>query len=242
MEKNSNSRKDPEKGLMKEGRSRRKRAGQTGRGNGTPRIMILAGVVIVAGAVWLYYDPSGSDPTGLGEQQTVVTSELDSMAPANSARPGSGDVDIEDQTVALTPEVPEDGSPVAAEEVSAADLAPDVVKKNTVLATGETTATKPPAPAAKPAAKPAVAAPRIVPAASGQYAVQTGSFGNADNADKEVTRLKALGWEPRIRAGNNSNGQMVFRVWIAFFPSREVAQNFINQNAKQIAGAIPVHR
>jgi cell division septation protein DedD len=230
MEKNTKAKKDAGSGLMKDGRSRRKRAGQAGRGNGTPRIMILAGVVIVAGAIWLYYDPSDTDPTGLGEQHTVVTSELDAMAPANGAAPGSGDVDIEEQTVALTPEEPDDGSTVPAEEEAVVEAPPKVVE-----------ATPPPA-EEKPAAKPKPPEPRIVPAASGQYAVQIGSFGNAENADKEVTRLKALGWEPRIRAGNNSNGQMVFRVWIAFFPTRQVAQSFINQNTKHISGAIPVHR
>ena len=55
-------------------------------------------------------------------------------------------------------------------------------------------------------------------------------------------RLKTLGWDARVRAGNNSSGEMVFRVWIGYFSSRQSAQTFINQNSKQLSGAIPVHR
>jgi len=69
-----------------------------------------------------------------------------------------------------------------------------------------------------------------------------GAFGGAGNADKEAARLKALGWDARVRAGDNSAGKMVYRVWIGYFDSRKTAQNFIAQNSRKIPGAIPVHR
>jgi cell division protein FtsN len=98
----------------------------------------------------------------------------------------------------------------------------------------------------KPAAKKTPPArtpePRVTPSAQGQYAVQVGAFGEAVNADNEAARLKTLGWDARVRAGNNSSGEMVFRVWIGYFSSRQSAQTFINQNSKQLSGAIPVHR
>ena len=230
MDKKQKDKQGSDAGLMKTGRSRRKRAGRAGRGKGIPRVMIVGGVLIVIGAAWLYWPAGNSAPTGLGEQQTVVTSLSDSVVPAGGTGPSSGDVDINQQTTSLTPEEPESG-----QEANAAEIEAEKAE-----AEAQPMATKPVV--EKPAPKPVAPAPRIQPTATGSYAVQVGSFGDADNADKEAARLKELGWNTSIRAGNNSSGQMVFRVWITHFKTRRDAQTFINQNSRKIPGAIPVHR
>ena len=243
MDRKPNRKRDSDAELMKDGHSRRVRAGQAGRGKSIPRVMILAGVLIVAGAAWLYWPAGDSAPTGLGERQTVVTQLPDGAAPTGQTGPSSGDVDIDQQTTPLTPEKSEDGQAVdttSEENPSGTPGETVAAPVNKAKATPEPVIQE--AVAQKPAPKPAPPAARIEPSASGSYAVQTGSFGNAVNADKEAARLKTLGWDTSIRAGNNSSGQMVFRVWITHFKSRQDAQTFINQNAKQIPGSIPVHR
>lgn len=213
-------------GLRKDGTSRRTRAGRSGHG-GLPRIMILAVVVIVAGAALLFWPRGGSVPTGIGENQTVVTA---AEAVDVSGTPRSGEVDIAEEAVTLTPE-PSETPPVTAEPAKPVEKA--------VEKTVTETKTAPPPPAPKPAAPPAE---RIIPVSDGPYGVQTGSFQDAANADKEAARLKAKGWDTRVRAANNSEGDMVFRVWIVYFKSRTDAQTFINQNPRELGGAIPVHR
>lgn len=226
MDKKQSSKQGSDKGLIKDGRSRRARAGRVGRQSGVPRIMILAGLVVVAGAAWLYWPAGNSTPTGLGEQHTVVSSE-----PADTVGggvPGSGEVDINEHAETITPEQPEPGAQQA--ETTALPAEPEAGKpeKKPVVS--------------KPKPRPAPPPDPVLPGPDGSYAVQTGSFGEAGNADKEVMRLKELGWDTRIRAGDNSAGQMVFRVWITYFSSRAKAQTFIDQNAKHIPGAIAVHR
>lgn len=205
-----------------------------------PRIMIAAGVVIVAGAVWLYWPAGESQPTGLGERRTVVSGEVAAAGSTGTNAPVSGEVDIDRQTRQITPEQPDETTTAAAEDLKAE-------AREQAEAVSEPVAAAPEPEAKKPAPKPEVKAdtppePRITPLEHGPYAVQVGSFGSADNADREVTRLKALGWQPLVRAGNNSSGDMVFRVWIAWFSTRQQAQQFIAQNTKDVPGAIPVHR
>ena len=196
--------------------------------------MILAGVLIVAGAAWLYWPAGDSTPTGLGEQQTVVTNLPDNVTSTGETGPSSGDVDINHQTTALTPEKAEGENVPSSRDEDKIEEKPDPVVQEPVV--------QQPAVKKTVVKKPTPPAPRIEPSTSGTYAVQTGSFGNAENSDKEATRLKTLGWNTSIRAGNNSSGQMVFRVWITYFKSRQDAQTFINQNAKHVPGAIPVQR
>lgn len=216
-------------GLMKTGTSRRSRAGQAGRGGAMPRIMILALLVVVAGGAALFWPRGGGVPTGIGEQQTVVASPEES-----AVVPRSGDVDINAEgTPALTPETPleEQAAAEAPTEATAAEPAP--VKPTPV----KPTPVKP-----TPVKQTTPAGPRITPRADGPYAVQVGAFGQQENADLEANRLKTQGWDARVRAGNNSSGEMVYRVWIGYFADRTEAQTFISQNSKLLAGAIPVHR
>jgi cell division protein FtsN len=225
-------------GAMKSGASRRSRAGRAGRGGNMPRIMILALLVIVAGGAALFWPRGGSVPTGIGENQTIVTSSA--VNPDSSQPPRSGDVDINAEAVpTLTPEK-EMGEKTASGAEAAQPAKSD--PEPTVQTTPPAEKTPEPKPAArKPAAK-SKTEPRVQPRTSGNYAVQVGAFGQAENADQEAARMKALGWDSRVRAGNNSSGEMVFRVWIVYFESRQEAQTFINQNSRHLAGAIPVHK
>ncbi len=214
-------------GLRKDGTSRRTRAGRSGHG-GLPRVMILAVIVIVAGAAVLFWPRGGSVPTGIGENQTVVTA---SDTTEREGIPRSGEVDIGAETVPLTPE--------KAENTPAKTPAPVVEKKT--AAPVKTVVKESPPPAVKP--KPAPVKRTLVkPVDNGPYGIQTGAFGDAANAEKEVARLKAKGWTAKLRAGNNSKGDMVYRVWVVYFKTRDNAQTFINQHPRDLAGAITVHR
>lgn len=232
---------------------RRRRAGKSGKG-GLPRIMWLALLVCVAGAVALFRS-GGSDhmPTGLGENRTVVT------ASDTEAEPVSGDVEIAAEGLQLTPE-----TPVAGADLGRADNAPLELEVNLPrLETGTTAAATPPATAdtAAPAADEAnlaaqtlpadvkpepvrvvPPAPRLAPQPQGPYLVQAGSFGDTENAQKEADRLKKAGWDAAVRVGNKPGGDLVYRVQIGYFATREDAQAFIDQNSRKLPGAIPAHR
>lgn len=92
---------------------RRRRATRGGKG-GMPRIMWLAILVCIAGAVALFRSGGGGPmPTGLGENRTVVT------APEGGGEPVSGEVEIAEQGLRLTPE-----QPVAGGDLGGADNAP----------------------------------------------------------------------------------------------------------------------
>ncbi len=214
-------------GLLKDGTRRRTPATKGGRGGGMPRIMWLAIVACVAGAVYLFGNQGGDVPTGIGENQTVVTapdveSTLDTEATnGQDAGPRSGDVDITEQANALTPEKDE--------AAQAVETKPVETKK---------TVTNPP-----PVRKVTETAPEpIVPASTGPYAAQIGSFGQAENADKEAARLQTHGWNARVKVGNTSDGTIIYRVHIGYFKSRAEAESFIRQNRKKMTGAIAVHR
>ena len=224
-------------GLRKTGTSRRSRAGRAGKGGTMPRIMILALLIIVAGGAALFWPRGGGVPTGIGENQTVVSTPADSQIATTPPR--SGDVDINAEAATqLTPEKAE-GAATAAPDTRPAESKP-VETKPVETKQAEPKQTEPPK--VKTETPPAQTQPRIQPRSEGAWVVQVGAFGQAENADKEAARLKTKGWDARVRAGNNSSGDMVFRVWIGYFASRQEAQNFINQNSRQLSGAIPVHR
>lgn len=215
-----------EPGLRKNGTSRRSRTGGSGRGRGTPPIMIAALVVVVVGAALLFWPKGGANTTGIGEQQSVVTvpdSTLSAAKMTSTEPTRSGDVDIAQQEKKLVPE-----------KLSGATQA----KVETTKPAPKPEPT--PAARAKVSDKPAV--PPIEPKSDGRWAVQTGGFGEAANADKEAARLLASGWKAMVRAGSNSQGKMVYRVWIGYFTSRDEAGTFIRQNQKKLADAFVVHR
>jgi cell division protein FtsN len=73
--------------------------------------------------------------------------------------------------------------------------------------------------------------------------VQLGSFGSAENADKEAARIKqAAGYDPVVKVGNTSDGKIIYRVRIGYFKSRAEAETFIRENRQSMRGAIAVHR
>lgn len=205
---------------------RRSRKGQR-----LPRIMWVAIAVCIIGAVLIFRNQGGDVPTGIGEYKTVVTAPENEGPVSGENGPRSGDVDISDESGALTPEKPEAGSSVKAEEKS--QPKPEV-KQATANPTPKTTTSTPTKSTPPP--------PRIKAASSGPYLVQTGSFGNAGNADKEAGRLQALGFDARVKMGSTSEGTMIYRVRIGYFKSRTEANSFIRQNRKHMPGAIPAHR
>jgi len=198
------------------------------RGRGLPRIMWVAIAVCIIGAVLIFRDQSGDVPTGIGEYKTVVTApETENPAPIENT-PGSGDVDINEQTTDLTPEKPAEGSATQPAAKPEPQKAPSGTSK----------------PKSEPV-KPAATSPqpeRIKPVDSGPYLVQTGSFGDSANADKEATRLQGLGFDARVKVGNTSDGTIIYRVRVGYFKSRTEAEAFIRQNRAVMPGAIPAHR
>jgi len=165
-------------------------------------------VVCVIGAVLIFRDQGGDVPTGIGEYKTVVTAPEEENHLQEENGPRSGEVDITDQTSTLTPEKPKDKTPVEPKIQQAATVTPTpkpITPKKT---------TPPP--------------PRIIPAASGPYQVQTGSFGGSNNAEKEASRLKGLGFDARVKMGNTADNSLIYRVRIGYFKSRSEATAFID--------------
>ena len=213
---------DNRKSLSKAG----SRLRRTRKGRGLPRIMWVAIAVCIIGAVLIFRDQGGNVPTGIGEYQTVVTAPEGETTLQQEMEPRSGDVDINDQTRALTPEKP---SGAAADPVAEPAPAQEEAKQA----------------APKTAPKTVAKAPEVQlvkPSDNGPYLVQTGSFGDAANADKEADRLKALGFDAGVKVGNTAEGSLFYRVRIGYFKSRSEAEAFIRQNRKIIPGAIPTHR
>ena len=66
-------------GLRKKGTSRRSRAGRAGKGGTMPRIVVLGVLVIVAAGAALFWPRGGNVPTGIGENQTIVSTLPDSQ-------------------------------------------------------------------------------------------------------------------------------------------------------------------
>ncbi len=216
-------------GLMKDGTRPKTPATKGKRGGGMPRIMWLAVVACIAGAVFLFRSQSSEIPTGIGENQTVVTApETESRVVGHDEGPRSGDVDIADQAKTLTPEASDTPSPTAETKTEPAKTPePEVAAAKPAPRTTEVS---------KPAPEP------IKPLDTGPYVVQVGSFGQAENADKEAARLQKAGWNALVKVGNTSDGTIIYRVRIGYFKARGDAEAFIKQNRKQMSGAIAVHR
>jgi cell division protein FtsN len=210
--------------LTKPSKIRRARGGQR-----LPRIMWVAIAVCIIGAVLIFRDQGSEVPTGIGEYQTVVTAK-DETTPITQSQdesgPRSGDVDINDQSTALTPEKPV-GQPDTEEGKKTTE--PEVKK------------TTPPKPKTTQPVKQTQPSLLIQPSARGPYLVQTGSFGSAGNADREAGRLQKLGFDARVKVGNTSDQSIIYRVRIGYFKSRTEAEAFIRQNRNKMPNAIPAH-
>lgn len=198
---------------------------------GMPPVMWVGVVVIVVGAVFLFRQGGDDVPTGIGEQRTVITSEA-SYGALEEENPRSGDVDISGEETTLVPEEPEGGQAEPA-------------KKETKQETVEKTTTAPPK--TTQAAQTSLPVPEtrpdpVRPNETGGWVVQVGSFGSAENADKEAARIKDKGWDALVKVGNTSDGKIIYRVRIGYFKSRSEAEKFIRENRKTVGGAIAVHR
>ena len=55
-------------------------------------------------------------------------------------------------------------------------------------------------------------------------------------------KLGQQGFECVLSNRNTASGQMIHRVWIGYFASRNQAVTFIRQNQSVLGGAMPVHR
>jgi len=210
-----------------------RKSGTRSRGRpSVPRIMWVAILVIVAGAVLLFRQGGDDVPTGIGERRTVVTSEA-SYQSLDDENPRSGDVDIEESEKNLVPEEPEGGAAQATPEPKPKTTVKKETPKTTTTKTTTTQAKLPP-----PDPKPDL----IRPHQSGPYVVQVGSFGSVENADKEASRVKKSGWDALVKVGNTSDGTIIYRVRIGYFKSRTEAETFIRENRKAVGGAIAIHR
>lgn len=198
------------------------------RGKGLPRIMWVAIAICVIGSVLIFRDQGSDVPTGIGEYQTVVTAPDEAPAPQGETTPRSGDVDISGHSQDVTPETPDGSS-------ASQTTAPVKPQANGSQDTPVKPATT------KPAVKAPPPAP-VKPSANGPYLVQTGSFGDGANADKEAVRLQDLGYDARVKMGNTSDDSIIYRVRIGYFQSRAEAETFIRQNRKHMPSAIPAHR
>ncbi len=216
-------------GLMKDGTRPKTPATKGQRGGGMPRIMWLAVVACIAGAVFLFRSQSSEIPTGIGENQTVVTApDTETRAVTADEGPRSGDVDIADEARTLTPEPP--ATPTSTVKTRPAETKAPATK----VAEAK--------PAAKQTEVSSPAAEPVKPLDSGPYVVQIGSFGKPENADQEAIRLQQAGWNAMVKVGNTSDGAIIYRVRIGYFKARGDAEAFIKQNRKQMSGAIAVHR
>ena len=212
----------------------RRRKNLAGRDGGrVSRPVLIAVVVLVAAGAYLFWPRGGGAPSGIGDQFTVVTADTTA-----ADAPRSGSVDIDEHQQDLVPERPEGAAPA---EAAPATEAP-----------AETTpATTPPPPPAErkpapkttpPAESSAPAEAQVAPRPTGPWAVQIGAFGKEANAQKLVGDLAGKGITAHTRAASTSSGDMVYRVWIGWFASREDAALFARQQKKIIGDAYPVHR
>lgn len=232
--------KDRAAGASSDAPRRRKSLAGDGDSRQPSRPLMIALLVVIVGGGYLFWPRGGATPTGIGERYSVVTADS-----ATQAAPRSGSVDINGEVAPLVPESPTD--PPA--DGGDAPREPVVVSETTSTPpqpVDRSASQDPPAPAvarsARESASPPATPSRIMPAATGRWAVQIGAFQTHANAQKAVDELDAKGFVAQIRAANTSSGDMVHRVWIGWFGSREQAQQFAQQEKGRIGDAYPVPR
>jgi cell division septation protein DedD len=235
----------------------RRRRGLGGdEGGRLSRPLMIAILVIIAGGAYLFWPRGGGEPVGIGEQRSVLTAEG-----VIGEQPRSGAVDIDGEMIPLVPEQPAGATGEAADPSGAATGptdAGDVARENDRAAsaspTGNETRTEtrteaaPPPPSSERNAGSASGRPTaepeapVKPRATGPWAVQVGAFQSEANADGLVTQLADKGVDAQVRAAGTSSGDLVYRVWVGWFPSRSEAAAFARQERARIGEAYPVHR
>lgn len=231
--------KEPTSGTPSKPTRRRKSLAGDGNSRQPSRPLMIALLVVIVGGGYLFWPRGGGTPTGIGERYSVVTADS-----TTQQAPRSGSVDINGEVAPLVPETPA-GTPTSGT---------DVPRQPVVVAdTADTSEPARPAPTRPEVTTPAVTRPRtttpppaeptrITPAASGRWAVQLGAFKTHANAEKVVGELAAKGFTAHVRAANTSGGEMIHRVWIGWFTSRDQAQRFAAQEKSRIGEAYPVTR
>jgi len=223
---------------------RRARFAAEKNGGRLSRPLLVALLVILAGAAYLFWPRGGSAPTGIGEQLTVVTADS-SLASA----PRSGSVDIQTEQRALVPARPAGAASRPAAEPVATGRAGGATEAGPRDAIGASRAVTPVEPVGEaPSETTTPSAPRpsglrpVVPQPNGSWAVQLAAFASEANADKLVSDLASKGVSAQVRAASTSSGDMIYRVWIGWFASRQLALDYAAQEKARIGDAYPVHR
>lgn len=232
--------KDPAVGKPGDTPRRRKSLAGDGGSRQPSRLLMIALLVVIVGGGYLFWPTGATTPTGIGERYSVVTADS-----VTQAAPRSGSVDINGEVAPLVPEAPvetpSDGTDAPREPVVVADTAATLDQSSSPTPREQAPArvTTKPARETRPTPTPPA---RITPADSGRWAVQIGAFQTHANAKKVVDELAAKGFVAQIRAANNSDGDMIHRVWIGWFASREQAQRFAQQEKTRIGDTFPVAR
>lgn len=228
----------PSPGAARSPRRRRNRLASDQRGNRLSRPLAAALILILAGGAYLFWPRGGGAPVGIGEQMTIVTAD---SAEAGAPRSGSVEIDQEhQQLVAEQPLVKQDSPPAGEPESRTASPPPARQEEAQPKATP---APQPrPQPAPRPAPEPEPVPEPIQPRSTGGWAVQIGAYGNELNADKEAHRLRDQGIDAHVRAVSTASGDLIYRVWIGWFSSRDQASAYARQERSRIGEAHPVHR
>jgi len=118
---------------------------------------------------------------------------------------------------------PRAGTASAAESGTSRTAAPETSSSAAASPEARTQAASPPPSSPPPSSSAGAARPAAAPAPSGDWAVQVGSFGDEENAQRLAQRISALGHSPRIttyRAG----GRVMYRVRVGPHATREAAE------------------
>ncbi|MBD3220815.1 hypothetical protein GF314_06195 [bacterium] len=205
-----------------------------------PRPLLIAALVIIAGGGYLFWPRGGDVELGIGQQYSVVTADT-----VSHDAPRSGSVDLDDEQRDLIPEAPVADGPAASgtgnETAAPPRTTPDAPDDPPA---DEPTRTRPrTAPESvddEPADTPAP--PRIEPRERGPWALQLGAYGTEENADRFIRTLADRGIEAHARTANTSSGEIIYRVWVGWFDSRDQAEAYARQEKPRLGEAYPVHR
>lgn len=223
--------KEPQAQATRRPPRRRNRLAPDSRSHRLSRPLSAALIVILAGGAYLFWPRGGSAPVGLGEQISVITADTTS-----GNLPRSGSVEIDEQVQPLVPEEPETG---AETQPSQAGTRPASEPPAAVTPPPARPQPRPqPRPEPEPAAEPVL----IQPESTGGWAVQIGAYGNEGNAEKVAAQLRDQGISAQVRAASTSGGELIYRVWIGWFKSRDQALAYARQEKPRIGDAHPVHR
>jgi cell division septation protein DedD len=202
-----------------------------GRRPGPSRIMIGAGVVILAIALWVFW-PRGGDTGDMTGQTAVLT--LDPAGPGviDEETPRSSDVDLGEEVPEMVPEQP------------ASNRTTTAVTEKAVAKVTDEAAKMPPLndPLAKADEKLEPAAMPGDPAETGKWAVQLGAFGSEKNAQKMGDVYRNKGFRVEVPAMRTTGGGLSYKVWIGFFNTRGEANEWAQKHKSDLGDFYITHR